>query len=40
MWLQINCMKRNFVNLYSSQYVIRLIEDEMRGTSTTCTKFL
>jgi len=32
--------KKELCDLYSSQYVIRLIEDEMRGTSTMCTKFL
>jgi len=31
MWLQINCIKRNFV-ICTSQYVIRLIEDVMHGT--------
>ena len=31
---------KELCNLYSSQYVIRLIKDEMHGTSTLCTKFL
>lgn len=31
---------KELCNLYSSQYVITLIEDEMHGTFTMCTKFL
>jgi len=31
---------KELCNLYSSQYVIRLIEDEVHGPCTMCTKFL
>jgi len=31
---------KEICNLFSSQYVTRLFEDEMRGTSAMCTKFL